>query len=200
MEQLQSSIAFFDFDGTLTTKDSLADFIQFSVGSRKYWLGLTVLAPFLVAYKLRLISNHTAKERLISHFFKGWDYDSFQELADNYSIEHLDRIIRPEAIKKLNWHKSQGHRVVVASASMNAWLSKWCEMRSVDLIATELEVQSGKLTGRFATKNCNGDEKVNRIRQQYDLDSYGTVYAYGDSSGDLPMLNIADKTFFRCFE
>ena len=77
---------------------------------------------------------------------------------------------------------------------------KWCAKYNLDLIATRLEIQDGKLTGKFATKNCYGMEKVKRIKDAYDLGQYDFVYAYGDSRGDKEMLSIANESYFKHFD
>ena len=194
-----NNLALLDFDGTITTKDSLAGFIQYAVGNPFYYMGLFILSPMLLAYTLKLIPNYVAKERLMSHFFKGWDEIRFQKFAAQYSINHIDKIIRPKALEKIKWHQEQGHKVVVVSASMECWLKKWCEKYSIDLIATRLEIQDGKLTGKFATKNCYGVEKVKRIKDTYDLGQYNYIYAYGDSRGDKEMLSIANESYYKHF-
>ena len=64
----------------------------------------------LLAYKLKLISNNIAKERQIAYFFKGFDINRFQLIADKYSIEQIDKIIRPKAFEKIKWHQKNGHK------------------------------------------------------------------------------------------
>jgi len=193
-------IAFFDFDGTITNKDSLVDFIQYAVGKRAYYQGLFVLSPILVAYTLKLIPNHIAKEKLISHFFKGWDLDKFSQLAEKYSLEQIDKIVRPKALDKINWHKEQGHKVVIVSASMENWLKAWCDEANVALISTKLEVKNNKLTGKFSTKNCYGLEKVTRVKVEYELCQFNYIYAYGDSRGDRELLALANKSIYKPFK
>lgn len=192
-------LSFFDFDGTITKKDSLADFIQFVIGKPKYFLGLLYLSPMLISYKLKLISNHLAKEKVITHFFKGWNANQFQKLADQYSSEQLDKIICSQAIKKIEWHQQRGHEIVVVSASMECWLKEWCKINSLVLISTKLEFVNGKLSGKFATRNCFGVEKVKRIKEKYNLEEYDLIYAYGDSIGDKQMLGLANRSYYRCF-
>ena len=97
-------ISFFDFDGTITKKDSLFHFVKYSVGSFKYYFGLFILSPNLILFKLNLIPNHVAKQKLISYYFKGWNSISFIEIAHKYSIEEIDKIVRPVALEKLKWH------------------------------------------------------------------------------------------------
>jgi len=192
-------LALFDFDGTITTRDSLIQFLKFAVGKPKFYMGLFSLCTMLAKYKLGMIPNDQAKEKLISYFFKGWDNERFQKLCDEYSLNEIDRILRAEAIDKITWHKSKGHRVVVVSASMENWLKQWCDSRDLELIGTKLEVVAGKLTGKFATKNCYGTEKLSRVRAEFPLDDYNFIYAYGDSAGDKDILDIADEKFYCCF-
>jgi len=71
--------------------------------------------------------------------------------------------------------------------------------RDLELIGTMLEVVAGKLTEKFATKNCYGAEKLSRVRAEFPLDDYSFVYAYGDSAGDKGILDIADVKFYCCF-
>jgi phosphatidylglycerophosphatase C len=193
------ALALFDFDGTITTKDSLADFITFAVGKSQYYIGLFILSPVLLAYALKLIPNHIAKEKLTTHFFKDWDADQFMKLANDYAQTQIDKITRPRAIEKIRWHQNQGHKVVIVSASMESWIKGWCEKNNVELIATKLEIRNNKLTGKFATKNCHGIEKANRVREIYDLNQYDHIYAYGDSHGDKELMKLANQSFYRPF-
>jgi HAD superfamily hydrolase (TIGR01490 family) len=192
-------IAFFDFDGTITSKDSFGHFLKFALGKAHYYFGLLMKSPLLAAYKLGLVPNYTAKEKLFMYFFRGWDISAFQELADKYSSEQVAGILRPGAMDKIRWHLREGHKVVVVTASLENWLKKWCSVNNLDLIATRIELIDGKITGRFATKNCYSAEKVRRITEQYDIKSYSKIYAYGDSKGDREMLDLADEKFYRYF-
>jgi len=192
-------ISFFDFDGTITTKDSLADFVKFAVGKFNYYLGLLILSPILIPYIFKFVPNNVAKEKLISHFFKGWNINRFQQISDKYALERIDRIIRPKAIEKIKWHQQKGHEVVIVSASMENWLIAWCEKNNLNLISTKLEVKDNQLTGRFSTLNCYGIEKVNRIKEKYRFEDYEVIYAYGDSKGDKEMLSIANKKYYKYF-
>jgi len=192
-------LALFDFDGTITTKDSLVDFIQFAVGKPSYYAGLTKLSPMLTAYTLKLIPNDIAKERLIGHFFGEWESEKFQQLAEQYSFEKIDTIVRPEAMERVRWHQGQGDHVVIVSASMECWLTGWCKKKNIELISTQLETIDGRLTGRFATKNCYGVEKANRVKEIYNLEEYDHIYAYGDSRGDRELLALANESFYKPF-
>ena len=193
------TIALFDFDGTITTKDSLAEFIKFAVGKQDYYLGLLKISPILMAYILKIIPNYRAKEKMISHFFKGYPSDTFNEIAQIYSLNEIDKIVRTQAIEKIQWHKNNGHKVVIVSASMENWLVAWCKQHELELIATGLEIKDSKLTGKFSTKNCYGKEKLRRVQKKYDLSDFDEIYAYGDSSGDKNLLEVANHSFYKPF-
>jgi len=196
---VKPTLALFDFDGTITTHDSLIKFIRYSVGDLKTAWGMLLLSPMLVIFKLKLIPNYKAKQMMISYFFKGMDEIAFKKCAKEYSLNHIASILRPKAMKKIAWHKEEGHKVVIVSASMKSWLKPWCDENNLDLIATRLEINNGIVTGKFLTKNCYGIEKANRVNERYNLSDYNHIYAYGDSRGDKELLALADKNFYKPF-
>ncbi len=192
-------LAIFDFDGTITHRDSFRHFLQYAVKNSVYYRGLIFLSPVLIAYLLGVVPNHIAKQKVFAHFFRGWTAGDFAALAERYSASEIDKIIRPEALKRIVWHQSQEHTVVVVSASIKQWLSHWCRVQGVDLISTEIEKQNEILTGQFRTLNCHGSEKVKRLKERFDFSEIDYIYAYGNSSGDKDMLALADETYYRYF-
>ncbi len=192
-------LALFDFDGTITTDDSLIKFIRFVVGDVKTLWGMILLSPMLVVYKLKLIPNYKAKQMMLSYFFKGMDEQQFRKVAEEYSLKQIDTILRPKAMEKIAWHKEQGHTIVVVSASIECWLKPWCNHHGLNILSTKLEMKNGVVTGKLLTKNCYGLEKANRVKEKYNLSYYNYIYAYGDSSGDKELLELADKTFYKPF-
>lgn len=192
-------IAFFDFDGTITTDDSLLKFIRFVVGDVKFLIGLVAISPLLVLYKMKFIPNYKAKQIMLSWYFKGLNQEEFFKVASEYSLSHIDKIVRPQAMQKIQWHKDEGHKVVVVSASLECWLRPWCDKNGLDLIGTQLEIEDNLVTGKLLSKNCYGKEKANRIRERYDLNSFDFIYAYGDSRGDKEMLELAQEKYYKPF-
>lgn len=190
-------IAFFDFDGTITRKDSLLAILKFKRSRFSYYRKLLGCLPFLLAYKMGLISNWRAKERLLISFFGGYDLSRFQKLCDDFSLFVLPHILRHDALERIDGHLSNGCTIVVVSASAENWIKGWCDQKGINYIGTRLEVINGRITGRISGKNCNGNEKVNRIKEIYNLDGYSEIYAYGDTIGDMPMLNLATKKFYK---
>ena len=192
-------LAIFDFDGTITTKDSFIEFIYYAVGPARFLLGFTYLAPVLILYFLKVLPNWKAKEISLTYFFNNWPVDQFQKIADDYSKNKISSIVKKSALEKIQWHKAQGHTVVVVSASPENYLSSWCQTYDIALIATRLESKDGKLTGKLATANCYGQEKIKRLKERYRLEDFEFIYAYGDSTGDKALKDIAQEFHFRTF-
>jgi HAD superfamily hydrolase (TIGR01490 family) len=191
------SLALFDFDGTLTSRDRLADFIMYAKGTRKMIAGFAFLLPVLLKYKLNLIDNDKAKEHVIQHFFQGYDVETLTSIGEIYARERIPEILCPAAVERMNWHLENNHDIYVVTASPEIWVKAWTEDLGIGLIGTLLEVQNRKCTGRFDGRNCHGPEKVKRIKQNIILNKYKKIYAYGDSSGDRPMLELAHEAFYK---
>jgi HAD superfamily hydrolase (TIGR01490 family) len=194
-----SSIAFFDFDGTITNKDSMWLFLKYFSGNLNFYLEIISLIPALLLFKLGIVTSKNIKELVFKRFFKNYELVLFEEKCKLFTDKILVNHIRSEALQRIIWHKEKGHQIVVVSASPMNWIKYWCLNKNIDLIATELQVYNHKLTGQIKGENCKGKQKVIRIKQDYDLDGYDIVYAYGDSAGDKEMLEMADKAFYRRF-
>ena len=193
------TIAFFDFDGTITVKDTLLEFIRFTKGDAAFLTGFLFNSPYLVAYKLAFIPNQLAKEKIFSYYFKGMPLTEFQAWCDSFANDVIPNLIRPKAMAELQKLQQSGTTIVLVSASFGNWIQKWAAWNNLHLIATIPEVQDGKLTGRIEGKNCHGAEKVRRIREAYALEQYTQILSYGDTSGDKPMLALATHAYYKPF-
>lgn len=193
------TLALFDFDGTITRKDSFIAFIFFSHGTLKAMLGLFILSPTVVAMKMKLLSRSRVKEIMFSWFFKGMEISDFTRLGFAFADEILGSMLRPSALKRLNEHLAAGDRIIVVTASAYEWVKPWTDKMGIALIATRWEEQGGRLTGRISGLNCNGPEKVKRLREVVSPESFETIHAYGDTSGDEAMLAIASHKHYRIF-
>ncbi len=198
-KEKERKLALFDLDGTLTRKDTFLELIKYFFGRRRFRMGLLRLSPCLLRYQLRLIPNWEAKEKVLMYFFKDITLDQFQKKCNEFAIEKLPSLLKEKAWSELKKLKRDGARIVIVSASAENWIRPWCNLNDIECIATRLEVREGKLTGRIKGRNCYGVEKVNRIREQIDLSQYNEILAYGDSKGDLPMLELAAKAYYKPF-
>ena len=180
----------FDFDGTLTTRDTLIAFIRYACGTPRFLLGFLLHAPLLVLMKLRLYSNGKAKLRLFSWFFRGMPIETFDALCQSFASTHR-HLLRPETVRLLQQALSEGSEVLIVSASIDNWVQPF--FPAVTVLGTQIEVIDGRLSGRFLTPNCYGQEKVRRILALHPDRSAYRLTAYGDSRGDRELLAFADE-------
>ena len=194
------TIAIFDFDGTLTSQDSLMPFLRFFAGFFDYNASLLSIAPTLLGYKLNLIPNWQAKERVLSHFLSGQSLETLTRAARCFAGEKIPQLIRPEALARLRWHQAQQHQTLIVSASLELYLSVWGKQAGFDrVIGTRLEIFDGLASGKISGYNCYGAEKVRRLEAVMgELKQY-CIYGYGDSQGDRELLQVADFPYYRPF-
>ena len=177
----------FDFDGTLTTRDTLLEFIRFAYGTRRFLFGFLLFAPLLVLMKLGLYPNGKAKQKVFAHFFRGMAVNAFDTLCQDFAHTHR-HLLRPDVVRLLEQ----------VSASIDNWVRPFFETedrsREITILGTQIEIVDGCLTGRFITPNCYGQEKVRRILALHPDRSAYYLTAYGDSRGDREMLAFADES------
>lgn len=196
---MKKGIAFFDFDGTITRKDTLLEFIKFCKGHLSFYIGFIIHTPALIAYKIGLITNQQAKEKILHHFFSNISVHEFQKLCDDFEKKVLPGIIRQKANNEIKRLKEKGFTIVIVSASPGNWIRGWADVNDLELIATKLSIENNNITGKISGLNCHGIEKVRRIKERYKLGDFDKIYAYGDSSGDKPMLALAHHSFMKPF-
>lgn len=199
MIQLPKEIAFFDFDGTVTSKDSMLELARFYKGNAGFYTGMILLLPSLISFKSHLITAQEAKEKLLTYFFGGMHSKSFDALCSKFSEQKLSGLLRKNALDKIAVHKNKGHEVVLVSASAENWIIPFCTENKLGYICSKLEVINDCITGKLNGVNCNGPEKATRIKAQYDLSAYEHIHVYGDSSGDAEMLQLATEKHYRAF-
>lgn len=191
------NIAFFDFDGTITSEDAFTKFIFYATPKYRLITGMFFLSPIILLHKIGLFP--AAKIRPILAKFAFWNRCEKQvfERGEKFAIEYLPSVLRPVAMDRILWHKTQGDKVVVVSASLNPYLYFWCKQHSVELICSELESKGAVLTGNYVSGDCGGNNKVVFIKNSIDLYGFETVYAYGDTDEDLPMLGLAKIKYYQ---
>ncbi len=197
----QPVVAAFDFDGTLTWRDTLLPFLRRLLGWPTLLWVLLVCSPWLAAYALRLISNHRAKAVLLQAALAGRPVAEVERCAQSFARHDLPLQWRPWGLRQLVQHQQAGHRCVLVTASTSLYMHLVGASLGVDaVLCTEMETADGRYTGRMATANCHGEEKVRRL-QAWLTAQYGSeqpeLHAYGDTKGDLPMLRLASRAWFR---
>jgi phosphatidylglycerophosphatase C len=198
---LAPEVAAFDFDGTLTRRDTLLPYLWRGLGGPRCLLALLLSGPWLVAFALRLMSNHRAKARLLRVSLGGRSLSEVAKWTGDFVPRYLPTQWRPNLMERLRHHQQLGHCCVIVSASPGIYLHDVGHLLRMDgVICTELETHNGAITGRLATPNCYGEEKVRRLQAwlaQRGGPGPVVLHAYGDSHGDVPLLNLADSAWYK---
>jgi phosphatidylglycerophosphatase C len=191
-------VAAFDFDGTITTADSLRDFVLYAVGRGRFATGVVRAAPWLLGLLVGLSDRGSAKARFLAATVGDIGQATLEELAHNFAVSRLAAMVRPEMLARIQEHKRLGHLLVLVSASPSIYLKHWAASTGFDaVLATELAFSADQFCDSLASPNCRGPQKVQRLQRWFDNHPPQTLYAYGDSRGDREMLALADYAWLR---
>ena len=192
-------IVAFDFDGTLTIRDSFTEFLRWRAGPGSWALGLVKLAPAVAAYA-RDRDRGRIKAASVKEFLQGVDRQTLEAEAAQFAQEVWPRFMRPDALAVWNdWGERGAHRVIVTASPTTTVAPFARKLGAEALLGTELVFDAeDRITGAFAGPNCRGEEKVRRLKAAYG-DDMTLVAAYGDTSGDTEMLAMAQDPGFRVF-
>ncbi len=208
----------FDFDGTLTKRDTLIEFIRYVKGNKEFLLGFLKHLHLLILMKIGFMPNWKTKRIIFQYFFGGMTLEKFNEYGEKFAKDKA-LLLRKKGMAAVNKALMDGEQVVIISASIENWvvpffthpqpLPKGGESDSptpntqlpppIKIIGTKVQVVDGKLTGRFLTKNCYGEEKVRRLLEHYPNRKEYKLVAYGDSRGDHALLDFADEGHYKEF-
>ena len=190
----------FDFDGTLTRRDTLVEFIRYVKGDKEFLKCFLRYSPQLVAMKLGLYPNWKVKRQVFSYCFAGMKEEMFNDFSTRFA-QAKSSLMRPAGVEKIRSLLQDDCQVVIVSASVENWVRPFFGDLSdaIQFLCTRVEVKDGVLTGRFLTKNCFGKEKVARLRTLYPNRRAIELTAYGDSRGDREMLDYANEGYYRPF-
>jgi HAD superfamily hydrolase (TIGR01490 family) len=191
-------LALFDFDGTLTRRDTLMPFLRHVVGTPAFVGGIGRLLPQLLAYGVGAMPNDVAKEAVLKQFLAGRHIGDLREYGKVFAQRHLPHLVRGAMLERLRVHRERGDVCLLVSASLDVYVEPWAQAQGFDaILSSVLAVEDGVVTGRLFEGNCYGVEKVRRIRSWLNDRRPEQIWAYGDSRGDREMLALADVAHYR---
>jgi Haloacid Dehalogenase superfamily, subfamily IB, phosphoserine phosphatase-like len=205
---MRHKVYIFDFDGTLTTRDTLLLFIRFVCGRWGFVAVFLRYAPLLVLMKLKLYPNWRVKQKVFAHCFGGMTTETFNDYCCSFARKYGSCVLRPKGFATVRKALDEGATVMIVSASVDNWvrpffddiLTTLSNPTAFVVLGTEVEAIDGILTGQFKSRNCYGAEKVRRLSAQLPApreDCY--IVAFGDSRGDKEMLQYADEAHYKPF-
>lgn len=188
----------FDFDGTLTYKDTMFLYLKFYNAS-KFRMQFIKHIPLFTLLKLNLLEAEKVKKSFISSILKGQSKAKIEKKSQEFFDQYYPEIFRENAldfIKNIDYSQTDCY---VVSASLDIWVKPFAEKFKMNLISTKAEFKNDIFTGNFVGKNCNGLEKVNRIKEEISDKKYDKTIAFGDTSGDQQMLDWANEGQYKFF-
>lgn len=190
-------LALFDFDGTITTHETMPAFVRRSISRRRLWLGQCLLAPIVIGNKLRLVSGVRVRRAIVRFGYRGVPVAMLQRAGAEFARDYLPSVLRPEAMAQIEWHRAQGHRIVVVSGGLDVYLAPWCAAHGLELMCSSLAQRDGVLTGDYDGAQCVRAEKARRVRERFALAAFAAIHAYGDTPEDLELLALATHRTYR---
>jgi phosphatidylglycerophosphatase C len=186
-----AEIVAFDVDRTLTRRDCVVPFLGRVAGWMRLAAAVARAAPLLVAATRDRERRDDVKVAMARMLLAGRALADVEAEGERFAAEIERRWLRPDVVRRLSWHREAGHEVVLVTASFAVYVAPLGRRLGVDrVVATELEVHDGRLTGRLAGANCRGEEKVRRLAALFG-DPPPLAWAYGDSQDDRPLLAAA---------
>lgn len=190
-------LALFDFDGTITDRETMPYFMRAAVRPHRKLLGGTLLLPAILGYKTGIVSGTAIRAAICHVGFRRIPASELEVHGRRFAQDFLPTTLRPEAMARIAWHKKRGDTVVVVSGGLDLYLRHWCEEHEVELLCSALEQRGGRFTGRYRGLQCVKDEKARLVRKHFPLSNFARVFAYGDTPEDRELLAMAHEAYYR---
>lgn len=189
----------FDFDGTITCRDSFMAFLRWRAGPVRFLVGLTRLAPATAGYAVHR-DRGRLKMAAAREFLGGLTETELAASASAFAAAESARLLRPDALRCWQDWKRRSARLVIVTASPEIIVAAFARALGAETtIGTRMALDAaGRITGDFHGANCRGEEKVTRLRETFGPD-VRLAAAYGDTAGDREMLAIAGEAGYRVF-
>ena len=175
----------------------LPEFFRIAIPRRRQRIGQILLAPLIIGYKFGIVSGSVVRAAIVRLGFSGVRYDHYESKGREFVSSVLPRVVRPEALEWIKWHKQRGDEVVVVSGALDIYLAQWCQSQGIECICSKLEHLNGVLTGKYMGAQCVQSEKARQVMARYDLGTFNEVFAYGDTAEDKELLALASRKFYQ---
>jgi phosphatidylglycerophosphatase C len=194
---LPTPLVVFDFDHTLTDRETLSRFLLTCLPLRRVVLALSILPLLLIGFWMRWGWREGFKRACLHAFLRGLPEEEFLRLASQYSERTLPKSLRPEMKRRLNTILAADQEVWLISGSLSAYLTPFAKTLGISaVLACDMAVgKDGRLTGGLQGGNCWGPEKLRRLRL-LERSPHRPLIMYGDSAGDRQLLEVAWEGHF----
>jgi phosphatidylglycerophosphatase C len=203
----QTGVAAFDFDGTISRRDTLVPFLAKVGGPTRFAAACGRLGLSGARRSVDIRNRDDVKERIIRMLLAGRSEDELRSRGELYARDLLVGGLRPMLLDRLHRHHHRGHRTVIVSASLVYYLEPLArELGMEHVIAVEPEVVDGRLTGALVRPNVRAEQKAVQLREW--LGAHGLepvedpaatpvrLWGYGNTSGDHALLAMSHHRYW----
>ena len=195
-------LAIYDMDRTVTRRATYTPFLLHCATRRAPWrlLFLPLVIGSMLAYVLKLIDRARLKE-INHHLLLGpaLHPKQLKPLVESFASRQAAANVRPGAIKAIARDKSEGRRVVLATASYRLYAEAIAERLGFDDV-----IGTGSIIGldervhaKIDGENCYGPAKLRMIADWVAksglVGKHGHVRFYSDQVSDVPSFEWADE-------
>ncbi|HEU4991795.1 MAG TPA: HAD-IB family hydrolase [Luteimonas sp.] len=190
-------LALFDFDGTITTHEAMPAFVRATTSRPRLVAGYLLLWPMILGYKLGMVSGSRVRAAIVRVAYTGRPAAWLQARGADFARDDLERHLRPEAMRRIEWHRARGDAVLVVSGGLAEYLQPWADAHGLEVACSRLGRRGDRLTGRYEGAQCVGADKARRVAARFDLTDFARIHAYGDTAEDEHLLAMATDRFYR---
>ncbi|HSC69420.1 MAG TPA: HAD-IB family hydrolase [Cellvibrio sp.] len=195
---ITNTCAFFDVDQTIWSEKSVVSFWIFYL-KNKYPESCEEQITQFQRMANDLYLKSTPREKLNEWFyeycFKGEDLSEIQKFSELWCEQYFkkDNFWHKEVLKKINFHKSLGHLVVLVSGSFAEILKPLADyIGATDVLCSPLEIKDNRFTGKMLSSPMIGHGKAEAVLEYITKNKVCTEksFGYGDDISDLPFMSI----------
>lgn len=190
----QAGIAVFDLDHTLSRSDSFLLYLLGFLARRPWRLVRCVHLPIVVVlFWVGRVNSAKLKESFLHAVFGGIAEAELSAWTQVFVDQFLRNQLRRAGLTTLEAHRQAGDKLILLTASPNCYVTELGRrLRLDDIICTRVEWKNRRLTGKLASPNMRGHEKVRAVQVIKIRYSNRPITAYADHQSDLAMLKLAD--------
>jgi len=192
-----SSQALYDFDGTITRKDTTILLLVALLKLRPWRFFGLIWFLFRMFVARDSVSKQGYKNKAIGYLIKDLSgmrlSGALKDFRNKVKFQY-----RPSVLTSIDLAIQDGCTVLIVTASPSFAISDCVSDLPVIVLGTEFEKKENIYTGLLKSKNCYGQEKVNRINEwaSSNKTTLSVQSAWGDHFSDFDMLSLAEKRYW----
>lgn len=187
----------YDFDGTITTKDTTILLLVELVKLRPLRFFRIIWYLIRIKFSRKSLFKQKYKNKAIGYLIKDFN-DNKLNTALNIFKKKVKLIYRPPVMESINQAIKNDLKVIIMTASPTFAIRFCLSDLPVLVIGTEFEKKKNIYTGHLEGDNCYGPEKVNRLKKWAKLNNIelNIQSAWSDHFSDFDMLSLSAKRYW----